>query len=591
MNQKIRDPRSYDYNRIRAWDDRARMPKFTLARPRKHADEKESDFGGRIFKEEAAAREAVATFVLGLVAEQVPTKSINQPTGDRLAEVKGRQILDKYNCNSCHLIRPGVYDFKPGTKTMEKLIETHGTEAQEMQKGGEIEYLNHINWVGRNPLGADNLTAYGSQAKYYEEGVVTLTLNEALRFVGKDKKVVNIPAGSSLMNLPIEDFGGVPAALKTQDDFNRRFASEAPYGGAFASLMTPWLMAKDKARFPADADARGSLPPSLIGQGERTQPDWLYNFLLNPQPVRRLSILRMPKFNMSKEEAKMLVDYFAAVTRKTNPGIGLPYPHEVIASRDDLYWRTKTTEYVAQLKSMKEIDKNGKEIGTLFEARIKNYEPIWERIRKETEPVLQAKLGGLDAAIKKKNAYRDALQAKFDKIKDSKDPKDDAQKTKLTADLSGANTALAALADEKTKTDQALADLDEKTQRKLWETQDAYAADAYRMLTSRELCAKCHQIGSVVASASDPTAKQGPPLDLAFARLRPDWIERWVDKPQRFVPYQSLMPAYFNKNESKYQELYTGPAHTQIQALRDVLMNYPRLANMPINRIHSPDRK
>ena len=28
------------------------------------------------------------TFVLGLVAEPVPLKSINQPTGDRLAEVK-----------------------------------------------------------------------------------------------------------------------------------------------------------------------------------------------------------------------------------------------------------------------------------------------------------------------------------------------------------------------------------------------------------------------------------------------------------------------------------------------------------------------
>ena len=42
-------------------------------------------------------------------------------TGDRLAEVKGRQVLEKYNCNGCHLIRPGVYDFKPGSKTMEKL--------------------------------------------------------------------------------------------------------------------------------------------------------------------------------------------------------------------------------------------------------------------------------------------------------------------------------------------------------------------------------------------------------------------------------------------------------------------------------------
>ena len=46
LNQKIRAPRSYDYNRVKAWDDRARMPKFTLSRPRRHKDESDADFEG-----------------------------------------------------------------------------------------------------------------------------------------------------------------------------------------------------------------------------------------------------------------------------------------------------------------------------------------------------------------------------------------------------------------------------------------------------------------------------------------------------------------------------------------------------------------
>src|ERR1700733_5643906 len=79
LNQKIRDPRSYDYNRIRTWDDRARMPQFAFARPRSKAGEDAADFQKRVFVEEAQAREAVSTFVLGLVAEQMPVKSINQP--------------------------------------------------------------------------------------------------------------------------------------------------------------------------------------------------------------------------------------------------------------------------------------------------------------------------------------------------------------------------------------------------------------------------------------------------------------------------------------------------------------------------------
>src|SRR5260370_19275061 len=81
-------------------------------------------------------------------------------------------------------------------------------------------------------------------------------------------------------------------------------------------MMAPWLKRKDATKYPAAGnygEARAWLPPSLIGEGERTQPDWLYQFLLDPQPVRRMTILRMPKFNLSKEEAKTLVDYFAAV--------------------------------------------------------------------------------------------------------------------------------------------------------------------------------------------------------------------------------------------------------------------------------------
>src|SRR5262249_20365996 len=107
LNQKLIEPRSYDFNRMLAWDDRARMPQFRFARSKKKESESAEAFAARSNLEEAEAREAVATFILGLVAEPVPTMNVNQPKGDRLAEVKGRQILEKYNCAGCHLIRPG----------------------------------------------------------------------------------------------------------------------------------------------------------------------------------------------------------------------------------------------------------------------------------------------------------------------------------------------------------------------------------------------------------------------------------------------------------------------------------------------------
>src|SRR5207248_6590643 len=106
-------PRSYDYNRLRTWDDRLRMPQFKFARTQKMKDETPEQFEARALKEEAEGREAVMTFVLGLLAESIPAKYVNNPSGDKLAQVKGRQVLDKFNCAGCHILRPGEIDFKP----------------------------------------------------------------------------------------------------------------------------------------------------------------------------------------------------------------------------------------------------------------------------------------------------------------------------------------------------------------------------------------------------------------------------------------------------------------------------------------------
>ena len=71
--------------------------------------------------------------------------------------------------------------------------------------------------------------------------------------------------------------------------------------------------------------------------------------------------------------------------------------------------------------------------------------------------------------------------------------------------------------------------------------------------------------------------------------MRPDWVERWVDKPQRFLPYVSLMPPYFSTKEAKWQNAHAGIAQDQIQAVRDALANYPRISELPVNRFYNPD--
>ncbi len=122
---------------------------------------------------------------------------------------------------------------------------------------------------------------------------------------------------------------------------------------------------------------------------------------------------------------------------------------------------------------------------------------------------------------------------------------------------------------------------------KNWVEREAYAADGFRLLASRDLCTKCHQLGNVLAGEQ---VKQGPPLHVVSDRLRPDWIVRYVNNPVRFIPYTS-MNMYFHEKEAKWQHIHAGPALMQIQAVRDALMNYPRVSGLPINRIFNPDDK
>ena len=67
-------------------------------------------------------------------------------------------------------------------------------------------------------------------------------------------------------------------------------------------------------------EAWGWLPPPLVHEGKKVQPEWLFRFLLDPTPIRPAAVLRMPRFNLSRSEAGKLADYFAAVA-------GAEYPY------------------------------------------------------------------------------------------------------------------------------------------------------------------------------------------------------------------------------------------------------------------------
>ena len=73
-------------------------------------------------------------------------------------------------------------------------------------------------------------------------------------------------------------------------------------------------------------------------------------------------------------------------------------------------------------------------------------------------------------------------------------------------------------------------------------------------------------------------------LNLAKERLRPDWTQKWIANPSRLVPYTSIMPQNFPAHRPYYPELFEGTALEQVTAIRDILMNFPQVSELSVNR-------
>jgi mono/diheme cytochrome c family protein len=564
LHQKLLEPRSYDFNRLRAWDDRSRMPKFSFARTRLAQGEKsvsDPKFKNRQLKAENEAREAVMTFVLGLVAEPIPFKFVNTPPPERLAEVKGLQVLERFNCVGCHQIQSGSYEFNKTNDVVNKLANSLKDDPS------DIAFLNHNAWSGRKAPSPDRLVAYGA---YRPGAKKIIALAEALHFEnGKPD---------------LRAFTQIPYIEKEM------VFQAHPYGGTFTDLLWPYLnnlydLNRDNRQLRDELDgvkdeagARVASPPSLFREGEKVQPSWLFQFLRNPHEIRPRTVLRMPRFNLSEDDAKALVDYFAGVEKLTNPGIKLTSPYVEIPQRDKEFWTKKSAEYVKRLKNQF-VDEGKKK--TAYVDRLEKLTDVWKRIAHEER---QSDLKKAEQSVK--SAEGELAKAK-----------QEDEKTFAKKQLEEAKEALKTAEKRFKQLEGPVTYKDFPELVTKWETEEAYAADAFRIVVNPNLgppCATCHQVAQF--TASNPRTGQGPSLNLTYQRLRPEWVKRWIANPQRYTPYYtSVMPNNFNADKLQWHAPFAVSGKSaldgsleQVGAARDLLMNLLELADLPINRYYTP---
>ena len=314
--QKLRAPRSYDYKKAenKTYNERYRMPQFPF-------DDKQ--------------REAVMTFVLGLVAEPPAPQYVHQPGPREQARLDGLVVAEQYNCGGCHALEMDRWDirYKPGSLGEASEIADYPFLAPHFTPQQVAASLQ------TDRQGRRRATLVGMPILDPETGRPQLVDEDGVPIEEDDtESLVHRPF--MLWHDALVD--GEPRQVGGQNLFVPQDALAAgrhfpARGGDLARLLFPVVIADEKAVNPnvKPDDAWGWLPPPLVGEGRKVQTAWLHKFLLNPHTIRPPAVLRMPRFHWNAAEAAAMVNYFAAVDGAEYPYVYDPRLDEsVVAAKE-----------------------------------------------------------------------------------------------------------------------------------------------------------------------------------------------------------------------------------------------------------------
>ena len=554
--QKLRDPRSYDYKKTetKGYDERLRMPKFTFAQ-----DPMENE----------KAIEAIATFILGLVAEPPPVKYVYQPDTWVADRIEGERLLQKFNCVGCHMVElpeiafrtkpsalPGLRgsNAKNQTKPFSELLgaKTYPGGLQALGDGKPTRVLEfrstspnpeeqdiHIRFRGQLTSAPDPEDEESTEYSY--------TLWETLHIQLRDPRLHdnNNPDADVVW----EDML-LPSSVINVDQLDRDVAnSTAGRGGRFTEWLVKYLVAKPNHKGSGSPDnSRQMSPPPLFQEGLKVQTPWLYRFLKDPSPIRRTTVLRMPRFNLNDDEAQALANYFAAVDRAE-------YPYQSIPQRQDA-WLAKKKGQDARLAKTKVTDTAKTAADTKKAA---------EMAAKNLTDAQAAAMKADDEAAKQKAA---------EVVKAATDAK--AKADQAAADAAKAATYAKAAAATAART---AADINQ------------YLDSSWQILTDQNaktaVCTKCHQVAGIPVLGKPGEDIFGPNLDFTANRLKPKWLLMWLHNPKWATPYTS-MPQVFVKGQVVLPERLGGDGEQQIEGVRDALINYHRLVESRLRSSQPP---
>ena len=238
----------------------------------------------------------------------------------------GQRLVREYGCFSCHKIlgfeneRPiGTELTEEGGKSVERLdfglvdIE-HNKEAWFKQKMLDPRIFDK--GKVKEPLEKLKMPNFN----FTEEEVDAITT--ALMGFVKDRPDPSKMPGQ-----------GVKAAfIHEGQKIVRQFNCQSCHiiegeGGAIQSTLIDWLVTyQGKDANDAQSVVRSFSPPNLIGEGQKVQAQWLFEFLHGPTPIRPWLRVRMPTYSFHAGQINSLVKYFNYLDDQEFPFTDIYHP-------------------------------------------------------------------------------------------------------------------------------------------------------------------------------------------------------------------------------------------------------------------------
>lgn len=252
----------------------------------------------------------------------------------RLAE-RGRELVSRYGCASCHEIRGlenapriGTELTKEGSKPMEQLdfgLLEHRAKREGWynHKGFFEQKLNNpaIFDQGREKAPEDLLRMPNIQLEKDDIRALTTFLLGSL----------DSPFRGQFRSIP-EQFRYLPTDQRRDIQEGWRLIKKYNCMGCHVIQIGQRSVLSTLPRYQ-DPDWKEQLPPSLVQEGARVNPEWLARFLENPalretdtarNGVRTYLHARMPTFSFSPNEIRILVRFFEAMAGQASPYLSEP---------------------------------------------------------------------------------------------------------------------------------------------------------------------------------------------------------------------------------------------------------------------------